>query len=166
MERREFIALLGGAAAAMMSPAMVLSAMASPGRAQASRAARSWAERLSGTWSFVSSENTRRDGSTYDRWGPDPKGILMFDRNGHYSQIIVGSESRVFGAKTFCAFGTYSLDEVKKLLTTHIAGCSVPSLIGAQQTRTILVLNADELKYTNPIVATGATAKVLWKRVA
>jgi hypothetical protein len=161
MERREFIALLGSAAATMASPAMTSSA-----RAQPSRAARSLAEHLSGTWSFVSSENTRRDGSTYDRWGPDPKGILMFDRSGHYSQIIVGSESRVFGAKTFCAFGTFSLDEGKKILTTHIAGCSVTSLIGTEQIRTILVLNANELKYINPIVATGATAKVLWKRLA
>ena len=74
------------------------------------------AGRLVGTWSFVSSVNTRKDGSTFDRWGANPKGIFMFDRGGNYAQIIVGSESRVFGAKTFCAFGTYSVDEAKKLL--------------------------------------------------
>jgi hypothetical protein len=156
MERREFIALLGGAAVATPSSA----------HAQSSRAARSFADRLSGTWAFVSSENTRRDGSTFDRWGPDPKGIFMLDRSGHYSQIIVGSESRVFGAKTFCSFGTYSIDEGKRVFTTHIVGCSVTSLIGAAQIRSVLLLNAEELRYTNLITATGATAKVLWKRVA
>ena len=76
--------------------------------------------RLVGTWSFVSSVNTRKDGSTFDRWGANPKGIFMFDRGGNYAQIIVGSESQVFGAKTFCAFGTYSVDDAKKLLITRI----------------------------------------------
>ena len=73
-----------------------------------------------GTWSYVSSVNTRKDGSTFDRWGANPRGIFMFDRGGNYSQIIIGSESRVFGAKTYCAFGTYSVDEAKKLLVTRI----------------------------------------------
>ena len=77
------------------------------------------AGRLVGTWSFASSVNTRKDGSTFDRWGANPKGIFMFDRGGNYAQIIVGSESRVFGAKTFCAFGTYSVDDAKK--TSHHA---------------------------------------------
>ena len=43
----------------------------------------------------------------------------MFDRAGNYAQIIVGSESRVFGAKTFCAFGTYTVDEAKKHSVDH-----------------------------------------------
>jgi hypothetical protein len=156
MERREFIALLGGAAATMPVPA----------QAQPSRSLRSNADRLVGTWSFESSKDTRRDGSTFDRWGPDPKGVFMFDRAGNYSQIIVGSESRVFGLKTFCAFGIYTLDERKRSFTTHIKGCSVASLIGVTQVRSILVLTANELKYTNLITATGATATVLWKRLA
>ena len=110
MERREFIALLGMAAAAM--PRMRAAEPAHPPD--------SFAGRLVGTWSFASSVNTRKDGSTFDRWGANPSGIFMFDRAGNYAQIIVGSELRVFGAKTFCAFGTYSVEEAKKLLVTRI----------------------------------------------
>ncbi len=66
-------------------------------------------EHLAGTWSFVSSINTRKDGSIVDRWGPNPRGMLMFDGAGHFSQIITGSKSRLFGAKTFAGFGTYTL---------------------------------------------------------
>src|SRR4051812_26691494 len=111
MERREFIALLGMAAAVVPTQA----------RADAKHAPDSIAGRLVGTWSFASSVTTRRDGSTFDRWGANPQGVFMFDRAGNYSQIIVGSESRVFGAKTFSAFGTYTVEEGRKILVTRIA---------------------------------------------
>ena len=155
MERREFIALLGMAAAAM------------PGGAQAepAHAPDSIASRLVGTWSFASSVNTRKDGSTFDRWGANPQGIFMFDRGGNYAQIIVGSESRMFGAKTFSAFGTYSVEEAKNLLVTRIASSSAAKLNGTIQNRDIMLLTADELKYSNPVTSTGAVAEAVWKRV-
>ena len=155
MERREFLALLGVAAAAMPS-----SASANPAHSPDSMAGR-----LVGTWSFASSVNTRKDGSTFDRWGANPQGIFMFDRGGNYAQIIVGSESRVFGAKIFCAFGTYSVEEAKKLLITRIASCSAAKLNGTIQNRDIMLLTADELKYSNPVTSTGAAAEAVWKRV-
>jgi hypothetical protein len=156
MERREFIALLGMAAAAMPAPA----------QAEPAHPPDSTAGRLVGTWSFASSTNTRKDGSTFDRWGASPRGIFMFDRGGNYAQIIVGSESRVFGAKTFCAFGTYVVDEKKNLLVTRIASCSAARLTGTSQSRDIMSLTADEFKYSNPLTALGAVAEVVWKRIA
>ena len=84
MERREFIALVGMAAAAMPSPA----------RANPAPSSNSMAGKLAGTWSYVSSVNTRKDGSTFDRWGANPKGVFMFDGRSNYSQIILGAESQ------------------------------------------------------------------------
>jgi hypothetical protein len=153
MERREFIALLGMAAAAM------------PAQAEPLHPPESMAGRLVGTWRFVSSVNTRKDGSTFDRWGTNPTGNFMFDRGGNYAQILVGSESRVFGAKTFCAFGTYSVDETKKLLVTRIASCSAARLNGTSQNRALMLLTADEMKYSNPLTSIGAVAEVVWKRL-
>ncbi len=155
MERREFLALLGMAAAGMPTQA----------RANPAHSPDSMAGRLVGTWSFASSVNTRKDGSTFDRWGANPQGIFMFDRGGNYAQIIVGSGSRVFGAKTFSAFGTYSVEEAKKLLITRIASCSAAKLNGTIQNRDIMLLTADELKYSNPVTSTGAAAEAVWKRV-
>jgi hypothetical protein len=155
MERREFIALIGMAAAEMPSRAS----------AESTFPPDSISGRLVGTWSFASSVNTRKDGSTFDRWGADPRGIFMFDRGGNYAQIIVGSESKVFGAKTFCAFGTYSVDDAKKLLVTRIVSCSAPKLAGTTQNRDIMLLTADEFKYSNPLTSLGAVAEVLWKRL-
>jgi hypothetical protein len=155
MERRDFIALIGMAAATMTS------------RAEAgTHPPDSFAGRVVGTWSFVSSVNTRKDGSIFDRWGANPVGVFMFDGGGNYAQIIVGSESRVFGAKTFCAFGGYSIDEAKKLLITRIVASSSAKLTGTEQYRDILSLTADELKYSNPLTSHGAVAEVLWKRVS
>ena len=156
MERREFLALFGMAAAMMPEPVA----------AEAAHAPDSRAGKLVGAWSFASSVNTRRDGTMFDRWGANPKGILMFDRGGQYAQIIIGSESRVFGAKVFCAFGSYDVDDAKNLLITRVTGCSVAGLNGTTQNRAILLLTADELKYSNPTTASGATADVLWKRIA
>lgn len=155
MERREFIALLGCVAAAMPSPA----------GAGAPQSAQRHAERLSGTWSFVSSIDTRIDGSTFNRWGPDTRGILMIDGTGHFSQIIVGSESRMFGAKTFCAFGSYTVDEAGKTFITEIKGSSVARLVGTTQRRAIVTLTEDSLTYINPVTAAGTKAEVVWKRL-
>jgi len=156
MERREFIALIG----------MVAAAMPSCAGAEPTHPPDSMSGRLVGTWSFVSSLSTRKDGSTFERWGATPKGIFMFDRGGNYAQIIVGSESKMFGAKTFCAFGTYSVDDEKNLLVTRIVSSSTARLIGVTQNRDIMLLTADEFKYSNPLTSLGATAEVLWKRLA
>src|SRR5262245_14821936 len=91
MELREFIALLGGAAALLATQSG--DAFSGPGQSPASK--------LVGSWTFVSSVNTRGDGTLVERWGPNTKGILMFDGSGNFSQIIIGSESRMFGAKTY-----------------------------------------------------------------
>ena len=45
----------------------------------------------------------------------------------------------MFGAKTFCAFGSYSVDEAKKLLITRIVASSSAKLIGTAQNRDIFV---------------------------
>jgi len=153
MERREFMALLGSAAA--LTPSM--------GSATAHAGA---PDRLIGTWSFVSSINTRKDGSVVDRWGANPRGMLMFDGAGHFSQIITGSESRLFGAKTFAGFGTYAFDRASSALTMTFTGCSIGKVVGQVQERKIVLLTADEMKYVNPATTSDTIAEVLWKRLA
>jgi hypothetical protein len=155
MERREFIALLGGAAALL--PSQTGGASARPGQTPESK--------LAGSWTFVSSVNTRSDGTLVDRWGPNTKGILMFDGSGNFSQIIVGSESRMFGAKTYSAFGSYTFDAVSGNIAMKFEGCSIAKSIGTLQERKIVLLTADELKYINPLTASGTIAEVLWKRI-
>jgi hypothetical protein len=137
-------------------------------------------EQLVGTWTFVSAIDVHKDGTRSDRWGPNPKGILMFDGNGHYALMIMRSDLPKFAAKTsdqgtadeskavlkglIVHFGTYSVNEADKTVTTRIEGSSFPNLNGMEQKRIIASVTADELKYTNPATATGTTAEAIWKR--
>lgn len=121
-------------------------------------------ERLTGAWTFVSSINTRTDGSRFDRWGPNPSGILIFDGNGHYSQMIT-SRDRIFGAKTVASFGQYSVDEVNRTISIKIESSTSPHATGTIQQRMILSLNEDELRYLIPVTTGGNTAEVVWKRL-
>jgi hypothetical protein len=155
MQRREFIALIGMAAAAIPQHA-----------AAEPHAPDSMAGRLTGTWGFDSALNKRKDGTIFERWGSSPKGIMMFDRAGNYAQIIIGSESRIFGAKTFCAFGTYTVDEATQTLLTNITSSSNAKLTGTVQHRDLLELTADQMRYSNSLTLIGATAEVTWKRIA
>jgi hypothetical protein len=133
------------------------------------------AKDLVGTWTLVSAEP----------FGPNPKGMLMFDANGHIASQVFRSDlpkyasntrnkgtpeeykATVEGSITF--FGTYSVSGTDVLL--HIEASSFPNLNGTDQKRTNLTLRGDELKWTvvpNPVAgeppAGGAPNVSVWKR--
>jgi hypothetical protein len=61
-------------------------------------------------------------------------------------------------------YGTYTVNEGDKTVTTLIEGSSYPNLIGAEQKRVITSLTPDELRYTNPTTSTGTKAEAVWRR--
>jgi Lipocalin-like domain len=138
-------------------------------------------EQIVGTWTFVSALDVHPDGKKTDRWGPNPKGTFMFDAHGHFAQFITRSDLPKFAAGTadkgtadenkavlsgfVASFGTYTVNEADKTVTTHVEGSVFPNLIGRDQKRSITTLTADELKYTNPTTSTGTSAEATWRRV-
>src|SRR6195256_4118333 len=50
-------------------------------------------EQLVGTWTLVSSDQVRPDGSKLKQLGDNPKGINVFDANGHFFLMIANSGS-------------------------------------------------------------------------
>jgi hypothetical protein len=137
-------------------------------------------EQLVGSWTFVSAADTNKDGTKTNRWGPNPKGLFIFDANGRYAFMISRSDIPKFTVNNvnegtaeenkavvrgiIANIGTWSIDEASKSLTTNIEAGSFPNLNGNSQKRIISSLTADELKYTNPVTSTGAVTEAVWKR--
>jgi cyanophycinase-like exopeptidase len=80
-------------------------------------------------------------------------------------QVIMGGESRIFGAKSFFQFGTYAVDESKSMFVLHPEASSISKFAGSTQRRIIRSLTREELKITNPANSSGAKVESVWKRV-
>ena len=114
-----------------------------------------------------------------EAFGPNPKGVLIFDTNGRYSLMLMrgdlpkyasnnrsqgtAEEYKAIGAGSISYFGTYSVSGSELIL--RIENSSFPNWTGTEQKRTNLTLTGDELKYTNTAPSVGGPAAVLvWRR--
>ncbi len=165
------------ALAAFMGLALTVG-MASHGIAQ--HQTKSVKQQLVGTWLLVSDVATRPDGTRFEPFGDNPKGILMFDRMGNFSiqysgdaRRKVASNNRLEGTPeenkansvgTQAYYGTYSVDAAGRTLTFHVERNSFPNWDNIDLKRTI-TLAGDELKWSIPRLSTGGgTAENVWKR--
>lgn len=138
------------------------------------------AKQLAGTWKLVSI-TIEKSGQKTDMYGPNPQGITIFDRNGHFSRLISRSDVSKFASNNRLAgtpeenkaavqgsiayFGTYSCNAADKSCMVHIEGSSFPNWVGVDQKR-LLTLSGDELREANSAPSTGTgSAQVVWKRV-
>src|SRR5215468_12443960 len=161
-----------------MSALALLGLALLPGSATSQQ--KSLKEQLIGTWALVSATQMTKEGVKTDRWGPNPRGRATFDADGTYSFMIFRSDIPKFASNNMndvtpaeskiaiqgmtANFGTWSIDEATKTLTTNIEASSSPNLTGGSQKRIITSLTADELKYTNPASQIGTVDDVVWKR--
>src|SRR5260370_25588732 len=135
----------------------------------AGNAAAQSAKDLVGTWTIVSAQ----------AFGPSPKGILIFDANGRFSQVLLRPDLPKYAANnrnegsaeenkatvqgTLAFFGTYSINGTD--MTRHIEGSSFPNWTGTDQKLTNLTVTRDELNWTNGAPSGGGgTVVVVWKR--
>jgi Lipocalin-like domain len=127
------------------------------------------AKDLVGTWTPVSVE----------AYGPNPKGLLIFDANGRFSIILMrpdlpkfasnkrdagtAEENKAIVGGSLAYYGTYSLSGNE--LTLRTEGCTFPNWTGMDQKRTNVSITGDELKYSNNAPsAGGGTAHLVWRR--
>jgi len=127
------------------------------------------AKDIVGTWTIASAE----------AFGPNPKGVLIFDANGRYSLMLMRpdlpkymsnnrtqgtpEEYKAIGGGSISYFGTYSVSGSDLILRVEYS--SFPNWSGTEQKRTNFTLAGDELKYTNTAPSVGGPPAVLvWKR--
>jgi lipocalin-like protein len=165
--------LLGLTMTALLCTGVVFSASQAP-------AQKSLKEQITGTWIAVSNDSTAPDGKKSQLFGPNPKGILLFDATGQYSQIIshpdlphfkinnrqqgTPEENTAAVRGTTATFGTWTIDEASKTITVRNVGGLFPNQAGTDTKRLVVSVTADELKLTNPLTASGMRSDNVWRR--
>jgi Lipocalin-like domain len=126
-------------------------------------------DQLVGTWTLT----------TADAFGTNPKGVFIFDANGHFTTALIraslpkiAANSRLQGTPdenkaivggSLVFFGTYAVNGTD--LNLRIEGSSFPNWEQTNQKRTNVSISGDELKYTQPTPSDGGPATVItWKR--
>ena len=132
-----------------------------------------------GTWTLVSSI-TEQAGNKFDTFGPNAKGVLIYDANGRYAIIFIGSnlpkfasnnratgtadENKAIVGGSLAHFGTFVVNEADKSFTFRVDSATFPNWDNTDQKRSF-VITGDELKYTTPAGSAGGTVSLTWRRV-
>ncbi|MEH2521488.1 hypothetical protein V1279_007061 [Bradyrhizobium sp. AZCC 1610] len=139
---------------------------------------RPFKEQLVGTWTLLSWEQKKADGTKVERYGTNPKGIAFFDADGRYIITVMKSdrakyvsntlwqgspqENKETADGTITYFGTYSTNEVDDSITIHVEGSSFPNWNGSDQKRFVAIVG-DQLTLTVRPPG-GEVVDVIWKR--
>lgn len=136
-------------------------------------------DQILGTWLLVSSDTVQPNGSRAPTFGPNPKGIAVFDAGGHYVMMFNNSavpkiatnnrntatseENKAVVQGGLVHFGTYTIDETGPTLVIRIDSSSFPNWVGTVQKRPLTV-GGDDLKWITPAASGGGRAEIVWKR--
>jgi Lipocalin-like domain len=136
-------------------------------------------EQLVGTWSLVSSDQVRPDGSKLKQFGDNPKGINVFDASGRFFVMVASAENLQIASngrsqtkseadglivESIAYYGTYTVNEEVNVINLHLDASTFPNQVGTDQKRTITSLTADTLKYSSPAAISGVQVHQEWKR--
>src|ERR1700722_17375326 len=137
-------------------------------------------DQFKGTWALVSIRYVSPDGKAVEPFGPNAKGMLVFDGRRFATQVMAAnlprfsSNNRMIGTPqefeaisrgVVAYFGAYNVNEAGRILTLHIERSSFPNWEGIDQQRKFEFVG-DELRYTaatstaNP----AESAELVWKR--
>lgn len=136
------------------------------------------AKDLAGAWTLESDTGTTADGRTIQPFGPQPKGMAIFDSAGHFAIVSsrrdlpkFASNNRMQGTATengtivhgsIAFFGTYAIKD--GVIVQHIDGGTWPAWVGTDQKRTIASFTGDEQIWTT-VTSFGGKSELRWKRV-
>jgi len=174
---RKFTSLFGVTILSVLTAFMVI--ISSPSSdAVAQQIAASTAEQLIGLWTLVSVK-TEQGGKITEPFGPNPKGLFIFDRSGRYAILQfrpdipkfasgrrdqgTPEENKAVVLGSNVHFGTYSVNEQEGSFSVHPEAATFPNWIGVDQKR-LFSVSKDELTITNPSGSRGGTSTLILKR--
>ena len=140
--------------------------------------AQSLREQMVGTWTLVA-QYVEKDGKRIERFGADPKGMVIYDRNGHFVSILHRSqlpkyasnnalngtpeEYKAIAEGSTAFYGTWEVDEGSRTATSHVVGSTFPNWTGQVQKRDVKI-EGDTLSVSTSSQI-GGTVTAIWKRV-
>lgn len=135
-------------------------------------------EQLIGTWTLLSWEQKKGDGTKVERYGTSPKGIAFFDAGGRYIITVMRSDRARYASNalwqgtpdenketadgTITYFGTYSITEADGSIAIHVEGSSSPNWTGTDQKRFVAIAGEQLTLTVRP--PAGDSVDVIWKR--
>ena len=139
---------------------------------------RSFKDQLAGTWTLLSWEQKKSDGTKIERYGAAPQGVAFFDAGGRYIITVMRpdrikyasnalwqgtpEENKETADGTITYFGTYSANEADSSIAIRVEGSSFPNWNGTEQKRFVAIAG-DQLTLTVRPPA-GDVVDVIWKR--
>ena len=140
-------------------------------------------DQLIGTWKLISACSIRQsDGEAQYPFSKQPVGQIIYDSAGNMSVIImrperpkssINDKSQATNEEIKSAFdgfeayfGTYEIDEEKKIISHHIVGSLFPNWEGMTQTR-FAEFSGNQLTLKTPPISYGGatiTGTLVWER--
>ena len=135
-------------------------------------------EQLVGTWTLLSWEQQKGDGTKLERYGATPKGVAFFDNGGRYIITVMRSDRTNYASNalwqgtpdenketadgTITYFGTYSISEADSSIAIHVEGSSFPNWNATNQKRFVTIAGQQLTLTVRP--PGGDVVDVIWKR--
>jgi hypothetical protein len=133
---------------------------------------------LVGAWITVSI-TSERDGKKIEPFGPDPRGIQIFDVSGRFAiiamrkdlpvvasnnrQTVSAEESIKITRGSMAYFGSWTANDDDRILTMRIDANTFANFAGTVQKRRFTIVG-DQLTINNPAGASGGDVTVILKR--
>jgi len=137
-----------------------------------------------GIWKLISIQTEADDGTLAYPFGKDVTGLLMIDARGYFSAQLMDMkrpsfksadprggtpvEVRTAFENYIGYFGTFDLDETKRVMTFHVRGAWLPNWIGSDQIR-YYTLSGNRMSIsTAPVLfeSKKGVGKLVWERVS
>lgn len=137
-------------------------------------------EQLVGTWMMLSARNIKADGSADYIFGPNGKGILVFQQNERFAFVLVNPDVPKFASNnrvvatpeelraayqgSFASFGRYSVNESDRSFVFHFEYSTFPNYNGTGQKRYVQAISADEFEIRSEATPIGGVSEFRLRR--
>ena len=129
---------------------------------------------------MLSGRNIKADGTSDHIFGPNGKGILIFQQNGRFVFVLLNpdvpkfkSNNRIVATPeelkaayqgSFASFGRYSVNESDRSFVFHFEYSTFPNYNGADQKRYVKAISTDEFEIRSESTPIGGVSEFRLRR--